>query len=308
MLCSQESRDFSHEWFKFLPFVGLFSGFIESFTMMIQGSGNIQLQIANSHTIFNIAVALIFLPLNNYFVSLLKTIVKEKKPSGVTEEVYIDRLLLDTPAAAIEGSMKEILRAIETNRDMLGAAVESIAGNNLDNRNLVFERERSVSCIHKELTDYMVELSRRGVSQSDSVVIPGIIKCANYLERISDHTITTMKLQEKRFNGGLDFTDEALGELEQLNKELSGMSRLVSENITHFTEEKHSSMKQLDERMDILTAKFSEAHVKRLEDGKCTIEESLVYLDMITNLERIANYLYKISRLCRYELQGISFV
>lgn len=292
----------------FLPFVGLFSDFIESFTMFVQGSSNIQLQIANSHTIFNIMVALVFLPLNNYFVALLKSIVKEKKPSGTASEVYIDKLLLDTPAAAIEGSMKEILRAMDTNREMLKAAVASVIGNDLNNLDKVYDRERSVSCLHKELTDYMVELSRRGVSQTDSIVIPGIIKCANYLERIADHTITTMKLQEKRNSAGLDFTDEALVELEQLDEELSRMSKLVSLNITGFTEENHSSVKHLDERMDLLTARFSEAHVIRLELGKCTIEESLVYLDIITNLERVANYLYKISRLCRYELQGISFV
>jgi phosphate:Na+ symporter len=284
--------------------VPLFVEFIEDFTRAIQGSTNIQLQIANSHTIFNIAVALVFLPMNKYFVRLLISIVKEKKPEKEFEVVYIDKLLLDTPSAAIEASLKEIQRAMKTNSSMLNLSVTSIMNNSVDDHVKINEREKFVSCLQKDLTNYMVELSRKSLSASDSVVLPGIIKCANYLERISEHTTTLMKLQETRFEKELLFTSDATDELSQLNQVLLDMSTLASQNIESFNEKTHAKVKELDGQMDYLTAKFTEFHVRRLETGKCTIEASLVYLVMLSSLESIANYLYKISRLSRYELQG----
>jgi len=288
----------------FLPFVPWFTQFITYFTSRLQGSNNIQLQIANSHTLFNIMVALIFLPLNDYFVKLLKFIVKDKKTEGEFEVVYIDSLLLDTPAAALEASIKEIQRAMQTNTDMLGLSISSVIQNNVNNQDLIIKREEFIFKLQKDLTNYMVELSRRPLSIADSVVLPGIIKCANYLERIADHTTIIMKLQETRFNKELLFTPAALKEIDELYRELNEMSKMASANIDEFDEEVHARVKEAEARIDFLTARFTGEHVKRLESGECTIEGSLVYLDMVTAMERISNYLYKISRLCRYELQG----
>jgi len=288
----------------FLPFVPWFTQFITYFTNRLQGSNDIQLQIANSHTLFNIMVALIFLPLNDYFVKLLKFIVKDKKPEGEFEVVYIDNLLLDTPAAALEASIKEIQRAMQTNTDMLGLSISSVIQNNVNSQDMIMKREEFIFKLQKDLTNYMVELSRRPLSISDSVVLPGIIKCANYLERIADHTTIIMKLQETRFCKELHFTPAALKEIDELYRELSEMSKMTSANIEEFDEEVHARVKEAEARIDFVTARFTGEHVKRLESGECTIEVSLVYLDMITAMERISNYLYKISRLCRYELQG----
>ena len=288
----------------FLPFVPWFTQFITYFTSKLQGSTDIQLQIANSHTLFNILVALIFLPLNNYFVKLLMLIVKDKKTEGEFDVVYIDNLLLDTPAAALEASIKEVQRAMQTNTDMLGLSISSVIQNHVNHQDLILKREEFICKLQKDLTNYMVELSRRPLSIADSVVLPGIIKCANYLERIADHTTIIMKLQENRFNKELYFTSAALKEIDELHRELSEMSTMTSANIDEFDEAVHAKVKEAEARIDFLTARFTGEHVKRLENGECTIEASLVYLDMITAMERISNYLYKISRLCRYELQG----
>ena len=288
----------------FLPFVPWFTQFITYFTSKLQGSTDIQLQIANSHTLFNILVALIFLPLNNYFVKLLMLIVKDKKTEGEFDVVYIDNLLLDTPAAALEASIKEVQRAMQTNTDMLGLSISSVIQNHVNHQDLILKREEFICKLQKDLPNYMVELSRRPLSIADSVVLPGIIKCANYLERIADHTTIIMKLQENRFNKELYFTSAALKEIDELHRELSEMSTMTSANIDEFDEAVHAKVKEAEARIDFLTARFTGEHVKRLENGECTIEASLVYLDMITAMERISNYLYKISRLCRYELQG----
>ena len=188
--------------------------------------------------------------------------------------------------------------------NMSSSSISSVIQNHVNHQDLILKREEFICKLQKDLTNYMVELSRRPLSIADSVVLPGIIKCANYLERIADHTTIIMKLQENRFNKELYFTSAALKEIDELHRELSEMSSMTSANIDEFDEAVHAKVKEAEARIDFLTARFTGEHVKRLENGECTIEASLVYLDMITAMERISNYLYKISRLCRYELQG----
>jgi len=288
-----------------LPFLPLFTRFIEYFTQVTQGSTDIQLQIANSHTLFNVIVALIFLPLNNYFVKLLTTIVKDRKAPQLQREVFIDPLLLDTPSAALDAARKEVRRALITDGDMLKKTLEDLSSNGKDAAPLIRGNLATMNLLQRDLTNYMVELSQNALTASDSTMLPGIIKAASYLERIAEHTSHLYTLQTARAERELHFTPEALAELQDLGEHLLEMIRLTRCNLESYGEDCHNEVKTLDLAMDTLTARYSENHVRRLENGQCSIEASLIYLEILPVMERIGSYLYKISRLCKYELNGL---
>lgn len=288
-----------------LPFLTLFVRFIEYFTLTVQGSTNIQLQIANSHTIFNIIVALLFLPMNKYFVKLLMTIIKDKKPVSGHKITYIDRLLLDTPVAALDASLRELQRSLQENQDLTARTFSAIENNTKDSANEVLSMERSAISLQKDLTNYMIELSKRGLSEAQGITLPGIIKGAKYLERMSVLSSQLMELQIQRFDKEMFFTDEALTELRDLRSILHEMYEMTCHSLENHGEERFTRIQELDEQMDKATSRYSVNHVHRLEAGRCTLDASLVYLDMLSTIERISNYLHKISRLCQYELKGI---
>ena len=289
-----------------LPFLTLFVRFIEYFTLSVQGSTNIQLQIANSHTIFNIIVALIFLPLNQYCVRLLMTIVKDKEPKDGRKESYLDKLLLDTPVAALDASLRELRRTLTHNREMLNETFENILTDTTESSAAVAVMEKDVISLQKELTNYMISLSKRSLSEEQAISLPGVIKGAKYLERMANHTSHLMSLQIQRHDKEMFFTEEALQELENLRGMLNEMYEMTCENLNHHKEDNLERIRELDIRMDRKVAKYSDNHVLRLEEEKCTMEASLVYLEILQTSERISNYLYKIAKLCRYELKGIA--
>ena len=289
-----------------LPFLHLFVRFIEYFTLTVQGSANIQLQIANSHTIFNIVVALIFLPLNDYFVKLLLTIIKEKKPSEKMQESYLDKLLLDTPVAALGASLRELRRTTSYSRNMARSVFSSILENNLDALKEIAPMEKNVVLLQKDLTNYMIALSKRTLSETQSIMLPGIIKGAKYLERMANHTSHLMELQKERFDKEMFFTENALDEMKEVSALLDEMYGKTCSNLSSYREADFTAMKELHTSIDLKLESYSIRHVHRLENEECSLDASLVYLEMLSTLESISDYLYKIEKLCRYELRGIA--
>lgn len=287
-----------------LPFLHLFVRFIEYFTLTVQGSSNIQLQIANSHTIFNIVVALLFLPLNDYFVKLLMTIIKDRKPGETAKKSYIDKLLLDTPVAALGASLRELRRALHYSRTMIAETFSSIIANNLSALKEVSTMEKNVILLQKDLTNYMIALSKRNLSENQSIMLPGIIKGAKYLERMADHTNHLMDLQRNRHEREFRFTKDALDELLALSEILDKMYEKTCANLNHYSEADFVEIKALHSSLDQKIESYSINHIHRLENGECTLDASLIYLEMLSTIDRISDYLYKIQKLCRYELKG----
>ena len=288
-----------------LPFLHVLVRFIEYFTLTVQGSSNIQVQIANSHTIFNIVVALLFLPLNDYFVKLLMTIIKDKKPAESAQESYIDKLLLDTPVAALGASLRELRRAVNYSRTMIAETFSSIIENNLLPLKEVSAMEKNVILLQKDLTNYMIALSKQNLSESQSIMLPGIIKGAKYLERMANHTNHLMDLQKDRHEKEMFFTQDALSELQSLSEIIDKMYDRTCANLNHYSEADFEEIKSLHSSMDQKIESYSINHVHRLENEECSLDASLIYLEMLSTIDRISDYLYKIQRLCRYELKGI---
>jgi phosphate:Na+ symporter len=104
-----------------------FVSFIQYFTTLLMNSTNINVQIANSHTVFNVLSAAIFLPFTKYFVRLLETIIRDRN-KDLGAPVYLDRLLLETPVAAFKAALQEIIRGIEISRHMVTSVMKSIQG------------------------------------------------------------------------------------------------------------------------------------------------------------------------------------
>ncbi len=288
-----------------LPFLHPFVRFIEYFTQTIQGSTEIQLQIANSHTIFNIVVALIFLPLNQYFIKLLLAVVKDKKTEKPSEKSFIDKLLLDTPVAALGAALRELRRTVNYSKVMIHHTFTSILENNLDASADVTAMEKNVIILQKDLTSYMVALSKRNLSESQSIMLPGIIKGAKYLERMANHTNHLMDLQKERYEKEMFFTQDALDELLTLSMTLDSIYEKTCANLNFFNEADFNETKALHLDMNQKIETYSINHVHRLEHEECTLDASLIYLELLSTLERIGDYLYKIQKLCRYELKGV---
>ena len=278
---------------------------VEATTIYLQPNGDIGSQIANSHTFFNLFSALVFLPITKYYVKFLETVIKGKGVDHENRSIYLDKLLLDTPAAAIKASVSELIRGAEIAKIMLNNAAEALFENDEKKLELVHKDEEVVNQLQKDVTVYMVELSKRLLSDTESITVTAMINSINNIERMGDHTEDIARLIKSKIDKNLIFSDAATDELKHLLELVTWMYDNTIILLKDKNPELAKSTAELEDKVDELCKDLANHHIARLEAGKCNVESGVVFLDIINHFERIADHIYKVSLLSKDELQGV---
>jgi phosphate:Na+ symporter len=178
---------------------------------------------------------------------------------------------------------------------MLTNVIDAFLKNDLKKLEPVKDNEEIINQIQKDVTLYIVELSKRKLSGSESIFVPALINSINNIERIGDHAIDIVELVENKINKKLVFSSEAVEDIKNLERILDEM---FDNTIRAFTEnnlEMALDTIQLEGKVDSMSQQMLSNHITRLEQGKCALESGVVYLDIINYLERIGDHIYKVS-------------
>lgn len=277
----------------FLPW---FVASIQYITSVFMHSTNLNVEIANSHTVFNVLSAVIFIPFTKYYVRFLETIIRERKTDAAAP-VYLDRLLLDTPVAAFKATLLEIIRGTEISRRMIAAVMQSIQKHDETNLNTVHDDETTVNRIQKDTIQYTVELSQHSLNNKMSELVPVMINSVNNIERIGDHAINLTMLTKSYIENNLTFSPQALSELKTVYELIEEMFDATIRSLKEDDASAAFEAIELEGRVDELCRSMQSGHIRRLEAGECTIESGIVYLDIVSYLERVADHICKVSQI-----------
>jgi phosphate:Na+ symporter len=270
----------------------LFLKSIVVFTDSFNPSGGIAAQIANSHTLFNVLSAVVFLPFTKQYVRFLELIIRNK---GETEDtpVYLDRLLLDNPTAAIKAVASEMARVTDIARRMLEEVMNAFREN--DERLLEKARkdEDTLNTLQRQVTMYIVDLSKHPLSDKQSRAVPAMISGINNAERIGDHALSIVALAEEKIDGGLTFSEEALSDLKRMHEVIGTMFDLTIDSLKRTDGSHIKEVESLENTLDDMSREVQAGHARRLEEGRCSLEAGLIFLDVVNYLERIADHIFK---------------
>ncbi len=289
----------------------LFVKLIEGFTQYFQPRAGLDAQIANSHTLFNLVTAIIFLPLNKYFVKFLETIIVGRgKEEQIHENraIYLDKLLLSTPAAAFKASLSEIIRGAEYSKDMIIKSLDGILDLNFNDYEQLYKYEEIINLLQKEITKYVVEISKQPLSDKSSIMVPAMINSINNIERMGDRSVDISKLIIQKQEKNLVFSDTAVKELKELRDLVVAMIEktiFVLKNDSINNMDVLKEIKELEDKVDSYSKELERHHIERLEQGRCTIESGVVFIEIINHFERIADHIYKISVSSKDQMKGI---
>ncbi|SHH84954.1 Na/Pi cotransporter family protein [Sporanaerobacter acetigenes] len=281
----------------------LFVKFVVIVTARIQPASDISAQIANSHTLFNLVNSLIFLPLTKYYVAFLNKVIRPKNDAHMNE-VYLDKLLLDTPVAALKASRSETIRGTQIVKKMFIDVMNFIFTGDMKIMGQIADDEVVINQMQKDITTYIVELSKRELIETQSIMVPATINCINNIERIGDHVVDISELCKNKVDKNLQFTDVADNELREIENVIVEMFENVVIAIEYRDKESIKRVAELEDKADNLCATFEENHIKRLDDETCNVDSGVIYIDVISHLERIADYIYKTAMLAKDELYG----
>jgi len=247
-------------------------------------------QIANAHSVFNIFTTLLIFPLFKYFNLLVKRIVPGKEVEVRTGSKYLDRLMQKTPAAAIGAVRKEILHMAGIAQEMVHEAAEAFLKNDPKRISHVNQMEEMVDELEKEITIYLSELSQHSLTKHQSRAVSRLSLAVNDIERIGDHAQNILQLAEIKMGDKLPFTEEALSELKELYPKIESM---MEKAITAFEREDVELAREVikeDASVDDMEKKLRNHHINRLNAKKCHPHAGVVYLDILSNFERIGDH------------------
>lgn len=288
-------------WILLTPFVSL----IQVATLKMNGSTDIGIQIANSHTFFNLLSALIFLPLNKYYVKFLQTIIRERKHKE-GEVIPLNNLLLDIPVAAIKAAFSEIKNAAILGRNMIDTSMEALFVNDITKLDKVEKLEEKLNSYQKDITTYIVELTKHPLDLVQSRMTSELINCINNIERTGDHAIDCSVHIKSKIDKNIVFSEASLSELREMKDIIIAMYDLTIDNFKYFSLDDFKKVEELEDKVDEFCKKMGDNHLVRLRNGDCNIEAGVIFLDILNHFERIADHLYNINKIVSGDLANIT--
>ncbi len=273
--------------------------FVKAISFIIPGevtAKNVMFYIAVSHSTFNIVNALVFLPFIGWLERASIWLVPKKKGAIEMGTQYLEKHLLDTPLIALEQARKEAVRMLDLSVQSVSNAAESFFKNDAKTLRSIPNLEQAINTLQSEITQYLIELSQKNLTQEESEQLPVLIHSVNDIERIGDHSENIKELSETKIEEKLPFSDEAIKGLTLMWEEVVGMTKEVREALE--TDDSSLAHKALirEERINNFQEELKKGHVNRLGKGICNIKSGIIFLEFVDCLEKIGDHLTNIAQ------------
>lgn len=250
--------------------------------------------IAVIHSIFNILTTAILMPFSKYILKLAVCVVKDKHTAAQNGEMpdvpFLDERLLSIPSVAIQECNNETNKMLELARENIRLAVQQFSHYSNSDQLLVLQTEEEIDAFEDRLSTYLVKLSAQALSQEDSHVISKMLHAVGDFERLGDHAVNLVGVAKEIYDKGLSFTQEAQEELDNLVKAIDEILNMTVKAYKTNDMDLAARVEPLEEVIDQLTAKMKDRHIKRLQQGVCTIEKGFIFSDLLNNYERISDH------------------
>ena len=256
-------------------------------------------QVAMFHTLYNCATMLLFLPFVSQVTLLMQKIVP-MKANGIDKTyekklIYLDEKTSQSPSIAVLNANLEICRMGRIANENLKMAIDSFLKLDIDMAKKVLVNEEIVDYLSHNIATKLVWINSMVLSGYEASRIGIMFKAVSDIERIGDHAENIAEFALLVESSNLKFSDAAIKELTQLgeltlNLAVKSLEAYENEDISKLHE-----INSMEQEIDRLSEEFIENHINRLKIASCEPKSGVIFTDMITDLERIADHSYNIS-------------
>lgn len=250
-----------------------------------------QVGIAVVHTAFNVTATVIILPFSNFLVKLACMTVKDKEnETNAEDSISLDERFFAVPAVAVSHSEQVAVKMFKISNKAVTEAISVIKSFSNEKVSDIENLETEVDKYEDVLGSYLVKLSNKDMTDSDSRRISRILHTIGDFERISDHAVNIKKAAQEMNEKGISFSSEAKIELNVLEEAIKRILE-ISENAFEKNDVAEAKkVEPLEQVVNELARTVKSRHVERLKNGICTIELGFILSDLINNYERIADH------------------
>ena len=246
--------------------------------------------ISTFHSIFNVTNTLIMLPFTGALVKLANFSISDKESDRRSPASLIDDRFLSTPSVAILQTKKAMIGMAKIALENVTLCRDMIKNKNFKLKDKLKENEAMLDDLEIELSNYLTNLSDRTLSMQESQEVAGYFHMVNDIERIGDYCENIMQSALEMRSGGFSFTDDGNRELGVLFKSVENITRLTIEAFERDDVRLAKKIEPLEEVIDELKEKLGNNHMERLKKRECNVEIGTIYMEILSNLERIADH------------------
>lgn len=250
--------------------------------------------VANAHTAVKIFQVILLLPFSSWIVKLTYLFVPgEEKSVNYRENMqlkYIGEKAVFNPATAVVDVLKEVERMACLASENLNRAMNSLITLDEDDMKEVYEVEKNINFLNKSITDYLVKINQTTLPIEDLKSLGALFHVVNDIERIGDHAENFAEAAQRRKEGKLSFSKEAIKELGDILNMVNTIVQFSIDTIHDSGDEHMEDIMRLEQAVDEKERELQQAHVNRLTRNECTPEAGMLYSDVVSGLERVADH------------------
>lgn len=250
--------------------------------------------IANAHTLIKVGQVILLFPFSNLLVKMTYLIIRgEDEKIGDDENFqlqYIGNKVVFNPATAVVDAIRELERMAALAAENLNRAMKALI--TLEDKEIdeVYRVEQNINYLNKTISAYLVKISQTTLPIEDMQSIGGLFHIANDIERIGDHAENIADNARWRKESGSVFSKEAKNEM---NDMLIMVNQIIEFSIDMFdkgSEEQLQDVLLLEDKVDKKERELQQKHVERLTRQECTPEAGMLFSDVVSGLERVADH------------------
>ncbi len=248
-------------------------------------------QLAMFHTLFNCVCTILFLPFTKVLVKVATILIPDKKKKTEGEATFMDKRFLSTPALAINQLTKETFRMADMAMETLQTAFNGFIERDITAVEKVVSENEEISRLSEQISDYLVQVSASGISLSDEKLVSALHNDVGDIVRIAELADNLTKYTRKEVSDNLIFSAGVGENISSMYDLLRKQYELVKKIALEKDYSLMSESDKLEDDVDNMRRDLIADHIARMSRGECRPENNTVFINLVSNLERIGDHL-----------------
>ncbi|NLM14210.1 MAG: Na/Pi cotransporter family protein [Epulopiscium sp.] len=247
-------------------------------------------EISVVHTIFNIANTIILFPFGGMLVYLSGKLVRGKDEEDESGLRHLDERILETPTFAVENAIKEVVRMGQMAAENVKVAMEALLEKDEKKVEQVLKREKSINVLNRTITPYLVKISNSPINEKQGALVTGLLHIVGDIERVGDHAENIAELAQFAIEEKVQLSDSAVLELKTMAEKCIECFEDAIRAREESNPELAKTIEPHEDIVDKMEKELRQRHIDRLSKNACSATSGIVFLDVISNLERISDH------------------
>ena len=250
--------------------------------------------IANFHTTFNVVVTFLFLPFTKLLAKLAEWTIKQTKVEAEKDEEIaipiLDERLLASPTVALQQARNAVETMAERAQKNHDKSFEALLKHDLETIKKIDAVESTIDKLEVSVSNYLLQINECELNDIDSHIVSELLNFVTEFERIGDYVINIVERSGEIYDKNIQFSESAVSELRILNGAISEIIDYTTQSFIKSDVDIALKVEPLEETIDAICEELRDKHITRLKSGSCNIEGGIVFLEILTNWERIGDH------------------